>query len=116
MKMNMTKNLIFLTLLCFLASVQCSNGACYDSTYIIPYSALDYAFDTGFNAVRGKDQLVTLIGNPNVENLKNYIFSIAPFSVPLFVMAGITAIIFIATIIQVICFNTCSKGYYIFLF
>jgi hypothetical protein len=35
--------------------------------------------------------------------------SLAPFSAPLFAMAGVTFAIFIATIVQVICFNSCGK-------
>jgi hypothetical protein len=53
--------------------------------------------------------MITLIENPTAENAKNYLVSLAPFSAPLFAMAGITLAIFIATIVQVICFNTCSK-------
>lgn len=50
-----------------------------------------------------------MIQNPTAETAKSYILSIAPFSAPLFVMAGLTLALFIATIVQVICFNTCSK-------
>ena len=82
---------------------------CQNPQYIIPYDPIDSAFDTGFDTIRGKDQMITLIENPNADNAKNYLVSLAPFSAPLFAMAGITVAIFIATIVQVICFNTCSK-------
>ena len=54
---------------------------------------------------------MALIEQPNIENVKNYLLSLAPFSAPLFVMAGVAFAILVATITQVICFNTCSKEY-----
>jgi hypothetical protein len=102
------------SLLTILVIVWCSNcqtQTCQSQNYIIPYDKLDEGFDIGINAVRGKDQLVHLIENPGAETAKSYILSIAPFSAPLFVMAAVTFVVFVASIIQVICFNTCSKEY-----
>ena len=82
---------------------------CDFNNFIIPYEALDQAFDQGIDAVRSQENLITLIETPNVDNVKNYLFSLAPFSAPLFAMAALSFILLIATIVQVICFNTCSK-------
>ena len=100
--------LVFI-ILCLLQASRSQVQKCQDPQYIIPYDPLDTAFDTGFDTIRGKDQLIVLIQNPTADNAKNYLLSLAPFSAPLFAMAGVTLAIFIATIIQVICFNTCSK-------
>ena len=70
---------------------------------------MDRAFDQGIDAVRSQEQLIALVETPNIENVKNYLLSLAPFSAPLFVMAGVAFFTLIGTIIQVICFNTCSK-------
>lgn len=102
-------HILALIFLFALARSQIQN--CYTQDYIIPYDALDDAFDSGIDAIRGQETLALLIENPNAETAKNYALSIAPFSAPLFAMAGITLAIFIGTIIQVICFNSCGKKY-----
>ena len=88
---------------------RCLVQNCDTTNYIIPFQDLDRAFDAGINAVRSRDNLVTLIEQPTIDNVKGYLVSLAPFSAPLFVMAGVAFVVFIVSIVQVICFNTCSK-------
>lgn len=52
--------LIFI-LLCLLQASRSQVQKCQNPQYIIPYDPLDTAFDQGFEAIRGKDQLITLI-------------------------------------------------------
>lgn len=98
-------------ILVFLAITGCFSQTddCDYDNFIIPYETLDQAFDQGIDAVRSQEDLVTLIETPNIDNVRNYLFSLAPFSAPLFAMAVLAFIFFIASIVQVICFNTCSK-------
>lgn len=115
--MNKSKTITTLLsclLLLTLARSQVQN--CQSQDFIIPYDALDDAFDSGIDAIRGQQTLVLLIQDPNAETAKNYALSIAPFSAPLFVMAGVTFCIFVGTIVQVICFNSCGKKYLIYIF
>lgn len=48
-----------------LVAVRCQTQTCQNPNYIIPYAPVDSAFDAGINSIRGKDQLITLIQNPN---------------------------------------------------
>lgn len=105
----LSSRLSLLLVLCLVSLASAQTQTCQSQQYIIPYDPIDNGFDVGINAIRGKDQLVQMIQNPTAETAKTYILSIAPFSAPLFVMAGLTLALFVATIVQVICFNTCSK-------
>ena len=105
MNQKLTITLLFLaTLVCLKA-----DDDCQQQNYIIPYEALDTVFDGGIDAVRSQENLIALIENPNSQTLMDYILSLVPYSAPLFAMAGITLVVFIASIVQVICFNTCGK-------
>ena len=45
---------LLLLAICTVAPAEAAQTVCQDSQYIIPYSAIDYAFDSSFAAVRGK--------------------------------------------------------------
>ena len=100
---------IFLVLLCLMQTSLSASQQCSNPSYIIPYQPLNQIFDSGLSEVRAQQQLVDLLEDPSVETAKDYLLSLAPYSAPLFAMAGVTLVIFIATIIQVLCFNSCGK-------
>lgn len=108
MKISRKISLLFFVI-CLFSVVRSQSQKCQNPNYIIPYDPIDDAFDATINTIRGQDQLVNLIQNPNESTFKDYMLSLAPFSAPLFAMAGVTFAIFIATIVQVICFNSCGK-------
>lgn len=61
-----SSNIVIICLFaCLLSPVRPQVQSCDNPQYIIPFQPLDTAFDQGIDAVRGKDQLTTLIQNPN---------------------------------------------------
>jgi hypothetical protein len=96
--------------LCSMISVLASVQTCNDPHYSIP-EIVTSQFDSSILGSRSQDQLIALIENPNADTAKNYIESIAPYSLPLFIMAAATFIVFIASLSQVICFNIFKRAY-----
>lgn len=56
---------ICLVLILVMTVARSQKQNCEVQDYIIPYTALDYAFDQATSTIRGQASLVTLIQDPN---------------------------------------------------
>lgn len=99
-------NIVSVTIALLIIVAQ-TNNVCDPPLTIIPSVFLNNLFDNGFKLTRSGTALDEIVSNPNLDTFKNYAISFAPSILTIVAFGGLSIILFIVCIFQLMCFNCC---------